>query len=209
MIVNYVNIADYTKYSTRWVELMQYLPENERSRIARLKHEVDRVRSIMGLLLLRQCSSEHEFNDLTRTEFGKPFIRSKKNFFNISHSGNFVVFIESLCQPVGIDVEEIRPIDINEFKFIMREDEWLDYQENGQFFTLWTQKEALIKALGVGFSMDIKQIKIKNNQVELNGETWHLESVKLHDAYVCWLAVQKKEPIIVSEFSIHDFLINQ
>lgn len=50
--------------------------------------------------------------ELTVNEFGKPFIMGKPRVqFNLSHAENYIVCAIS-DEPVGIDVEIMKPIDL-------------------------------------------------------------------------------------------------
>ena len=102
-----------------------------------------------------------------RDSFGKPFLVEEglrvPPFFNLSHSGSTVLVGLGECH-IGVDVEEIRPIEdiesISRAHFTSRECAFVlapqpaDYRERA-FFQCWTRKEALIKAVGKGLSIPL------------------------------------------------------
>lgn len=76
--------------------------------------------------------------------------------FNLTHSRSIALLAVAHGQPVGVDVEDVRPIEpeVAVTHFSAKEnsdlsrlhgDEWL----NG-FYRCWTRKEAILKAEGVG-----------------------------------------------------------
>ncbi len=141
------------------------LPEAYRKRIAGFLREADALRTIFGLLLLRRIIYDRtgtvpENMNIEPGEYGKPFLPDFSELhFNISHSGEWVVCAVS-NMPVGIDVEEIKPVDmqvaetvfalgeLDKFKSI-RDAEKLD-----AFYDLWTLKESCMKAAGKGLYME-------------------------------------------------------
>ena len=103
---------------------------------------------------------------------GKPFLAgfasSRGLQFNITHSGNLALLALSGEAAVGIDVEMLRrPDDIRSLAKSV-----FSIAENAQFATLsdealvaaffscWTQKEAVLKALGTGLSIDARCIDV-------------------------------------------------
>lgn len=94
---------------------------------------------------------------------------------NISHSGDMVVCAVD-DRPVGIDIEQIRPIDLTVAKRICSVEELLylfghrpteqdftyttDTEILARFFEIWTAKEAYGKCLGSGIGDIKKQVPI-------------------------------------------------
>jgi len=91
--------------------------------------------------------------------------------FSVSHSGRHGLIAYMQGGRLGVDVEEIVPKrHLNSLiETAMGPDERreLDRMEGParlrQFFRLWTCKEALVKALGTGFSTDISGFQIPPN----------------------------------------------
>ncbi|MGA2503445.1 MAG: 4'-phosphopantetheinyl transferase superfamily protein [Anaerolineales bacterium] len=89
--------------------------------------------------------------------------------FNVSHSGNLAVFAIAYGCEVGVDIEEFRPISDLEAtaSIFLSSDEFSQYQtipterKLERFFNLWTSKEAILKAYGIGFSGPAKDIFTK------------------------------------------------
>ncbi len=94
-------------------------------------------------------------------EHGKPYLPNHTLHFNISHSGDYVLYAFSAIPEIllGIDVERIRNRD--ELAIAKRFFAPAEYatlaalpttQKAEAFFHVWTQKEAFIKAIGQGLS---------------------------------------------------------
>lgn len=96
-------------------------------------------------------------------ENGKPYVK-KNIYFNLSHSGHYVVAAVSGKQ-IGIDVEKIKPVKknmldyfctANDKKYILGEEknegENIPEAALERFFEVWTFKEAFLKCTGEGMS---------------------------------------------------------
>ncbi|MDR1059826.1 MAG: 4'-phosphopantetheinyl transferase superfamily protein, partial [Clostridiales bacterium] len=87
--------------------------------------------------------------------------------FNISHSGRHVVC--ALCDaPVGIDVEIVRPIDMNiANRFFSADERGRLFSEPADghgrlelFYSIWTRKESFIKMTGEGLSRPLGSFSV-------------------------------------------------
>ena len=95
--------------------------------------------------------------EIGRTYYGKPYLLNaayQDIDFNISHSGDYVILAVVKNARVGIDLElqsnESGITELSQLTFSQSECQLVgDSREN--FFRLWSKKEALLKALGVGF----------------------------------------------------------
>lgn len=86
---------------------------------------------------------------------GKPYLLGGEVYFNISHSGKYVVCAISKFE-CGVDIECIRPYkealarricSKNEYKLISESD-----NKNIKFLEIWTLKEAYLKNMGCGIT---------------------------------------------------------
>ncbi len=87
---------------------------------------------------------------------GKPYFRDIPLFFNLSHSGDYVVCVVSEHE-VGVDIQKqktVREQQISNRFFHEKEKEWLaglsEKERTAGFFCLWTRKEAYGKMTGEG-----------------------------------------------------------
>jgi 4'-phosphopantetheinyl transferase len=98
---------------------------------------------------------------------GKPFLAPEFALgFNMSHSGNMGLLALGLSPEIGIDVETIEPVaDMRQtasILFTTEEMASLDEADDGNspvaFLTCWTRKEAYLKALGLGLTVEPRAV---------------------------------------------------
>jgi 4'-phosphopantetheinyl transferase len=105
--------------------------------------------------------------------YGKPYLATKPELhFNLSHSGSLALIGISASRPIGVDIEAMREnIDElalarsffceNEYRFLTT----LEGETRMQaFYKIWTCKEAVLKAFGVGISMHLKDFTVALNR---------------------------------------------
>lgn len=111
----------------------------------------DKKRTLAGRYLLKQMIKElygREDFVLGFNENGKPTLDFC--FFSISHSGDFAVCAVS-DSPVGVDIERMEQFKKRDsyMLFTALESEYVNKSDSlNRFYTLWTRKEAYIKAKG-------------------------------------------------------------
>jgi len=183
-----------------WEARLSGMPDSVQARISRYRRWEDRQAGLFGKQLLaeglrRSGYSPAQLKNLVWDASGRPFLGCGIDF-NISHSGDCVVC--ALCTEgrVGIDIEEIRPIDLSDFKAQMTPGQWETVMRAKNrleaFFSLWTQKEALIKADGRGLLIPLDEIIPEGGNALLAGRSWALMQVRIADGYCCHLATGRK-----------------
>lgn len=174
--------AEYNK----WYSLMS---EDKQHRVERFRFLDDKKRTVVGEMLARKaiaewCGVAPESIDFFIKEHGKPYAKDLGVEFNISHSGDMVVCAVD-NNPIGIDIEQIRPIDLTVAKRICTDEELLylfghmpteqdftyttDTEILTRFFELWTAKEAYGKCMGCGIinlRKDIQDTSLHKSIIE-------------------------------------------
>ena len=110
---------------------------------------------------------------------GKPYLREQPFFFNLSHSGEYVVCALSDCE-IGVDIQYQRAQDssrLAERFFHIREKELLEQAGTKEeyrdlFYKLWTMKEAYGKMTGEGITAVIGMDFSGINNVRMREFTW-------------------------------------
>ena len=175
-----------------------------REKILRYSSYQDQVNSLIGKLLIidylaRHTSADINLKDLAYTEHGRPYILNSFDF-NISHSGDMVVFSAITCAQVGVDIEQIKPADFNLMRDQFTTREWYKVVNNGgalaDFYRIWVRKEALLKASGLGLTIPLDQIDTSGDTISLDGTDWHLQDVQIADGYMTAIATSVKDPEI-------------
>ncbi len=151
-------------------EYANLLDAEEQARAERFRFDADRARFIIGhgllrIVLGRYLSRSPEAIILQRGEFGKPFLEGDPIHFNLSDTKDAIVVALSR-QPIGADIETIkRRTDhdrVAEHYFTPREVKSIAEAEDGKrrFLELWTRKEAVLKASGVGLMDDLHSLEV-------------------------------------------------
>lgn len=186
-------------------EYLARLPAAMRASIGRYRRWEDRQAGLFGKLLLQRALGcrppAGEPSSLERLEYtpaGKPYLRGGP-CFNISHSGGVVVLALADSGEVGIDVERIRPTEIEDFAAHLpelRELYALDApQRLESFFACWTRKEAVLKAEGSGLLVPLEQVRLRDDTAYLNGRPWHLRKIDCGAAYCCHVATSEPHAV--------------
>ena len=159
------------------LDKMSLLSLKEKEYVCRYKYEKDRLRSLIGRLMLFcfadrytsdsfkevnfvSCTDEFVKDKISDIEIsidenGKGRIDNRDNlFFNISHSKDYVVLALS-DKEVGIDIQEIKPLKANVPKrfFTDLDNEYIDQNEEERterFTKVWSAKESFAKLTGNG-----------------------------------------------------------
>jgi 4'-phosphopantetheinyl transferase len=180
----------------------QLLPSVAQKQILRFKFWQDKQRSLLGKALLIKSFEALELDyemlaDLKYTEFQKPYLNHQIDF-NISHSAEYVICAISKTNRVGVDIEEIKEIPLLDFEnFFSKEEINHIFKANDSlksFYTLWTQKEAYLKAIGTGLNVPLSDILISDNKIKYNNEEWFLHELKFDPKYVCHLTTDTSCP---------------
>jgi len=150
-----INTLDHRTFRSAF----SLLDRERKKRVRRMASTTDKQRTVMGEYLIRDVLSKKmnlNMKDIMihRDEKEKPFVDNCPVQFSISHTDHYVVCVVD-DYPVGIDIEEIKPV---EEKFIKRvcDQEELRYIRYGfggytqRFWECWTAKEALFKLTGQG-----------------------------------------------------------
>lgn len=142
-------------YNTKSVALEallnnKYISELEKSSFEKYKNLETKKEKIVSAIFKNKYVGHYHTN-----EFGKPL--SNEKYFNVSHSKGYVAFVSDQV-PVGIDIEKVRNAEEDLIKFISSEKEKEYIHDNETFFEIWTNKEALVKAIGSGIKDKISSI---------------------------------------------------
>ena len=169
--------VDLMAHAAREAEAWAWLDEEERARWQRYQHDGSRrrfalCRAALRAVLCSQLGCRNEQLAFGASDHGKPYAVvqgvAAPVSFNVSHSGAHGLIGVARAGRLGVDVEERRaPRDLDGLiSSVLGPDEQAELAlERGchklrLFFNFWTIKEALIKALGLGLSLDMSQFEI-------------------------------------------------
>ncbi len=147
--------------------LKRFISDERKSKMERFLFKEDSIRCLLGEIIARYAVSKdlnlkNENISFKTDSNNKPYlaIANQSVFYNISHSGDWVVCILS-DKPCGIDVELLKQADIDIAKRFFSQNEYESlisqpaHYRTRYFFMLWTLKESYIKADGRGLSLPL------------------------------------------------------
>ena len=153
----------------------------EKSR--QLRMEDDRLRTLGGSILLHEVLGLDE-KRLVILPGGKPAAPSLGRQFNLSHSGEYAVLAVSDF-PVGVDIEgsSLQHIKVANRVYTSEELSWMNEKPKKRFTLLWTMKEAVSKALGLGLRLPFREFDVlpllRGEGLPLRGATLYGRSLPL------------------------------
>jgi 4'-phosphopantetheinyl transferase len=202
------------------VALLSGLTADERDRASRFRQARDRWLFVLGRALLRYGLRKRfgiEQPRLCLSANGKPRLDPDHGAeFNLSHTRGYVACAFGQACDLGVDVERLdRIIDgdgIARAYFAPSERDLLDRTPESTredvFLRLWTLKEAVVKAAGLGLSLELGRFavaldppRLRTAVAELGDRSaWQLHEWCLPQSCRLALAIRRREepPIPVS-----------
>lgn len=182
-------VCDIRNISEEWLkERVGLLPKALQEDILRYNLLNDRKSKLLGRLIVERFHVDNNidfsYHNWCLSEHKKPFIRGGCHF-NISHSGNLVVVAFSNAS-VGIDIEAEKNVEMESLISYFHPDEVEHFRNSedqlSEFYFLWTRKEALLKAIGIGLldGLDKRNCLISPVKEE---HQWYLKSIQLPEKY--------------------------
>ena len=164
----------YIKWNESDIPAIMACTENltpaRQKKVQQFRQMDDRVRAVLGELLLRYARkrANKNFCEPTLDYYGKPHLPD--DFFSLSHAGN-IVAIAYGEQDVGVDVEQRQEhIEAYMHAFGPREQMLIcttpQELRKDRFIQLWTLKESCLKMIGTGFLSDPASISIEMHDNE-------------------------------------------
>lgn len=185
----YFNIDDFPDEDINSV--LSFLPAEIADKINRYKFVDDKKSRLIARLMLQKYVLKTTGNwswDLLKTNINhKPFIENGPHF-NITHSGKLVVVAFSYTSEIGIDIEKIQNIDVCGIANNFHEHEITHLKNNkydlNLFYNIWTKKEALLKANGIGIVNGLNKVSVLEHKVFCTKQ-WYVQNLSIHSDYKC------------------------
>ena len=190
------------------------LSADELERADRFRFPIHRTRFIAGRGYLREtlgaCLGRNPAAlRFQNGRYGKPGIEGIE--FNVAHS-EIQLLIAVAKEPVGVDIELVRPLpEMDQLAAeVFSSDELRRWSElppgvrHDSFLALWTRKEALLKAIGLGITEHLKNVSVyfnNNDPIEvpcsLAAQPWRIQTVREDD--LTWSVAVASEDFSISE----------
>ncbi len=215
------NMNQYEKYITEmpldgatvWILSLRDIPENSfyamytccdakrKEKIDAIKADLRRRQSIGAGYLL--CLLKQKFSvdsEIVALPDGKlVFEKEKGLWFNISHSGEWAAIAYGK-RPLGLDIEYVRETREKVARRFFTKEEYAEtinregIGRDSFFFRVWTGKEAVVKAAGVGFKVSPDGFCILPGRVSLLGKSYRLsgKSIELQGREL-WVSIAQEE----------------
>lgn len=172
----YLGITD--DLSGRQLYFQEVLSGTEQQRAGQFKNAGERstyiaCHGLLHVILGRKLGCDPREIRFLNDANNKPFLEGNPFYFNISHTKDAFAFVISKPFYSGIDIENTKQnIDIDpiiNIAFSSKEQQFLAGNTNlrDNFFRLWTRKEALLKAIGIGIIDELSCIEVsqKSNAI--------------------------------------------
>jgi 4'-phosphopantetheinyl transferase len=182
-----------------------YLSEKEKRRAEKFSYDIDSFiftvrHNLLPIILGHYLNCHPAEIKFKNNRFQKPHIDYPITSiqFNISASSNRFVAAFTQHHTIGIDVEQIRQIKtINQLiadYFTINEANWVyNHPESMQeraFFSIWTKKEALVKAIGQGLSIRPNMFDVlSDNLISFCNEKWELLPLNIFENCFATIAI--------------------
>lgn len=196
-------------------DILNTLSQEERERAHKLQFQKDREHFIfrhyqLRLILSKYCGCQPHEIKFRYNPYKKPFIFMpdyKEVKFNISFSHDLMLVGLNKHKEIGVDIEKVHEIHDLETvavnNFSARElkilNEALDKIKT--FFTIWTRKEAFIKATGKGMYYPLKSFCVCINSTgscehpvifnrPIKSKLWRITELITSEGYIASLAIK-------------------
>lgn len=180
IIIRVLKIEDVKKY---YQQLCSCLTDKQLNRIKHYTNEKTILSTIGVLYLIQKYTNQ---NPLRYNKYGKPM--KSGEFFNAAHSGDYIIFAKSK-NLIGIDIEKIRPYKEKLLEYLCNKQDREQVKTIKNFYTMWTQKESVIKCLGTGLAKgnikDVPAFPIGNKEYQNIKYTTTSDEYNDHIISVC------------------------
>ena len=197
--------------------LLNKVPPVYQQEIAQFRKWEDRQHRVLGKMLLITGLeilgiTGYSLNQLQFTNLKRPYF-NKLLDFNISHSGKYVVCAISTQAEIGVDVEEIKNIPVTDFTNEFSAEEMKSILNSNDslrsFYSLWTKKEAFLKAIGTGLHVPLNKVHVMSNKISWEDREWFLTKLNIDKNYCAHVCANVFECAVkIHEISLHEFNSN-
>lgn len=200
-------VCCYTQIKKQWGEQeltdkLLLLPEDQRQSVQRKRRWIDKQLTIAGKLLLikalQALGAEGQFklSGLHYNSHKRPYFDGNIDF-NISHSADIVICCATDQGQIGVDIEEIKEIDLADYPDYFTSNEWRYINAHTSkfdgFYNFWTRKEAVLKAIGTGFHTPLDEVDVSEDIISYDNITYYIQRMDIHDNYKCHMATTIKQ----------------
>ena len=178
--------------------VLSYIDESRKDKAMKYVHEKDQLLSLGAAYLLKRYLPSGEIKE---TKTGKPYLEDGP-FFNLSHSGEYVVLAVHPLRDVGVDIEKINEKQADTIKFVLTEKE-RNADDLNTLFQMWSNKESLTKCISTGIT-DIRKVDALPLEGirKYNDEDFYSKSM-LFGGYSLSITIKGNEPFNINLYNVN------
>ncbi len=183
------------------------LRDEELAKAARFYREEDKTaymvrHGLLNMFLSAFLGKQISEWTLEKTAKGKPYLPGTPFHFSMSRSGQSLAFAFGPAE-IGIDIECIRDAQpfqlvVNSHFFPAEKAAYAQARSDDFFFSIWTRKEAILKAAGTGLDAAIDQLNTLNDQTTYGGNEYHFST---HHLGHCMVSLAVKDALRAGEIA--------
>jgi len=143
-------------------------------------YKKQQIQHIKNKLLAQKLNVTPTDLVFAKHEYGKPYLLNHTLHFNHSHSQQYYALaLSERVKDIGIDVEELdRKVRLDSLaQHAFHPDEYVIWQSLDQdreyWFKVWTTKEAVLKASGLGIRLDLNTLNTQEHPTNHGGLCSH------------------------------------
>lgn len=186
---------------------VQILDPEELATYQRYRVDAKKVEFMTGRLLLKRLLAARlgtapEQVRFAKNQYGRPHLHPVHGemglFFNLSHTHGSVACVLSSWPRAGIDVERPEPdhLEVMPTVFLPHEIDFINSRPSlagkvSAFGLLWTRKEAVMKAEGMGFHLAPKTFTVPFDWEHAADAAYLYHTCRLGDGTLCSLALSR------------------
>ena len=176
-------------------QMLHPIPEYMRLRILAYQPWQERQSKIIGkhllLMQIKHFDLDLTLSDLQYTPDNKPYFDAPFDF-SIAHSAHIVLCGATIDYSIGIDIEQLSPIEIDHYQDHLTLNEWdivtKSSDKQKTFYDIWTKKEAMLKATGRGIHIDLNKLDVSGDSAIFESISYSFHPVSIAQGYVAHLA---------------------
>lgn len=200
-------LTDVTQLNNAVNEGYSLLTVSRRQRMDQMLDSGGKLRIMGAGLLLRSVLSLCDDAQLSYGVNGKPFLADGPHF-SLSHSGKWCALAVS-DTPVGVDIEAPREVSDGMYRRCLTNEEFAWCHGNAErFLQLWTRKESIMKACGIGLGMGLRSISaLPGTKTAAGGKLWMIETFQM-DGCICSVACENDFDLQIQRIPAVELLRN-
>lgn len=173
------------------------MPQAALERILSYREIKDQQSRLAGRLLLahllRSLELPYTLADVRTSATHKPYLGAGVDF-SITHTEGWVACAATTVGQIGIDAEHRKNVKIADYLDSLSDDEKRELsspESHLSFWDIWTRKEAVAKASGMGIEMDWPSVDVCADRLTYLRYTYHLRKLDIGANIVAHLAVSE------------------